>query len=114
MDSNLEELCKPAFKIFLNLVANNEWETQRVLDLVGPNKISALMRIGLLKADIEIRLDTCQALTNICLNNFITEDIIPLITVRSQSDKPRVVKELSYYIINIAQYATIPQLNLFF
>lgn len=33
--------------------------------------MSELMKMGLLKTDIEVRLDTCQALTNLALNNFI-------------------------------------------
>jgi myosin-crossreactive antigen len=69
------------------------------------------MKIGLLKLDLDVRLDTCQILTNMCLNNLITENIIPLIMNRSQTDRPKVIKELSYYVANVGKYATLEQLS---
>jgi hypothetical protein len=72
-----------------------------------------LLKLGLLKADLDIKLDVCMALTNMALNGLITEEIIPLIVVKSHEDKPKVCRELSYYLVNMANIATFHQLGLF-
>mgnify|MGYP000978819282 FL=1 len=63
------------------------------------------MKLGLLSADIGIKLDCCMALTNLALNSFITEELIELIIVKSYNDKSKVRRELSYYLLAVANTA---------
>ncbi len=89
MEDPEEELHKPAFRVFSNLVSNNEAETGEVIRRVAP-KIPLLMKVGLLKADISLRLDTSQSLSNLALNRFFCFEVLDLILLRALNDSPRV------------------------
>lgn len=42
------------------------------------------MKIGLLKINVEIKLDVCMALTNLAINGKIIEELTELVVVRAQ------------------------------
>lgn len=104
MESPREEIHRPAFRLFSNLLTNNFEETAVVIDVLG-RKLSQLLKLGLLNVDLEVRLDCCMSLTNLALNGFITEELIMIILIKSLEDKPKISRELSYYLQAVANTA---------